>query len=179
VYLGLLAHSIPGADIDCVPLPTDSPAEYRFVPYTPDVRLLYSLNCLSLFGFQVEIYEQLLTTFDWHYFKQTDDQITRIGLAMCGCLFALRAIVTGHLATLDWLLDPKTPELLTAEAPRSLYRARQTFIEFWGFDQIFEDTNRLRTILHTISAEISQPDLADELKPPSFCEFYNTVRSSG
>ncbi len=176
-YLGFLAHSIPGTDIDCLPTPCDVPNDLRFIAYGPSLRVLYALTSLALFGFRSGVYGPLMTALDWFYEDQDEKEITRAAIQLSGCLFALRTVMTSHAMTIDWLLHRKTPELLHIDVPRSLHRARQTFAEFWGLNQIMEDPNRLQKILTNFSAEKNQPDLPDELKPPSFADFYQQVCS--
>jgi len=177
-YLGHLAHGVAGADLDALPLAADPCPEFRFVEYAASLRLLYALHLLSLFGFAEDLYADVITQLDWCYTGQPRDEIDFIGRNWFGTLLILRAVCQAQAHALDWLLHRKTSQLLDLPVPRSLHRARQIFSAFWGFEQVLNNPIRLQKLLNKLSAEISQPDLPEELEPPSFLAFYQMVCSS-
>jgi hypothetical protein len=140
-YVSVLAHYVPGVDVDCLPLPKPASAKLDFLHTALSTEAFYALNALRSFGIDPVLERGL-----WEVGQiETPETANLTDVArLAGWASIVRQAAIAHVKVMAACLSEGACALSGGETTRSAMNHRKSFLHFWNLKGLADpDLRRL------------------------------------
>ncbi len=162
-FVSLLAHYVPGVDIDCLPMPHSSSDKLDFVHTALSGEAFYALNAVRHFGIKPICQSAL-----WQAGQietRLNSQLPAEAAQLAGWGTIIHQVATATIVAMDALLTRASPGAHLADR-----RARTQFAMFYWFWNLTEFQKNTE-LLWNLADEFNAGRRATSLEP--FCSFFD------
>ena len=156
-FVAVIAHYIPGVEIDYLPFPAPIHSSIDYVHYEQPLEDRYALDALCRMQIHQSVEELLRSSSQWIFTGQSGVTLLAEQCQLYGLAAFLHQVAQAHIATVDrWLKQSGTgvEEDLTREARRQQGIVR----DFWDWGLIFESPGMLPHLLRAYHDGSWKPD---------------------
>lgn len=174
-YVGFLAHSVAGAELEYLPAPADPNSPYSFAHFNPSIEMLYASLVISTIGYNQLLAEPLMEAFLWRHDFEDPGVTVAASLRTLGLSQGFRGIASAHFLATSWMLDPASLQKLDQDHPRMLRIGLKTFADFWQLTHVVQAADRLRSVLNLIIDTDCTLPVPQQLMPPTYKQFAESL----
>lgn len=165
-YVGVLAHYVPGVDVDCLPLPKPASPKVEFLHTALPIEAFYALCALREFGIN-----KVLDCGLWEVGQVEAGQTANVVdvARLAGWTLIIRQAAIAHLAVMDSCLSKEAYRLSGIEAAGSANQDWTCFVHFWGFKSLGSTAEHLQRIVEEFRGGRRAAGMRE------FLSFYNFI----
>ncbi|HZR17848.1 MAG TPA: hypothetical protein VFE51_11020 [Verrucomicrobiae bacterium] len=163
-YASVLAHYVPGVEVDCLPLAHPLSPSLDYLPTGLPGEACYALSALATFGIHPQSSQAL-----WNLgapLATNDRNICEYAACLAGWARFLQNMAGAHVWVLDRCLSSESVEITTLQTTRQRCRF-QTFCRWWNLNELLTSPDAAKRLI----AEFNDGRRAEGV--PAFYSFYN------